>query len=239
MSSRCLIASQVAVVTVALVTLLVGCAAPGWKKGESYAPVVYADPPARTVPGGENISLWNDRSGNYFSDRRARKVNDIVTIVVSESAKASKAAGTQTSREGSADMGFDAFLGLEKKIAQLPLLSANDKGSLVKFDGTSTFDGSGVTTREETLTTTLSAIVKEVLSNGNLLVEARRDIAVNGEMQVMVVHGIIRPDDIDGTNSVSSARVANARIEYYGEGVVSERQNPGWLTRLVDTVWPF
>ncbi len=217
------------------VLVLAGCA-PAWKKGEEYRATLYPEPPpARKTPAGGS-SLWDDRAGVFFADRRARKVNDVITIVVDEAAKASKAAGTSLSRQSAADMGFTAFLGLEKTIPQHTNI---DPKQAIKTDGTSTFDGSGKTTREETLTTTVSAIVREILPGGNMVIEARRDVAVNGEKQVMILHGIVRPEDVDGANAVPSSRVANARIEYYGEGDVSDKQNPGWLARIIDRVWPF
>lgn len=212
-----------------------GCA-PAWKRGEEYKVSTYPEAPVRTA-SVSGSSLWDDRGGGFFADHRARKVNDVVTIVVDESAKASKAAGTALSRQSSADMGISAFLGLEKSVSSR---NGNvDPAALVKADGKTSFDGNGKTTREETLNTTVTAVVKEILSSGNMLIEARRDVGVNGEKQVMVLHGVIRPEDVDGTNSVPSSRVAQARIEYYGEGVISEKQNPGWMAKIIDHLWPF
>ncbi|GAB4233226.1 MAG: flagellar basal body L-ring protein FlgH [Deltaproteobacteria bacterium] len=212
-----------------------GCA-PAWKRGEEYKVSTYPDAPVRTA-SVSGASLWDDRSGAFFADHRARKVNDVVTIVVDESAKASKAAGTALSRQSSADLGISAFFGLEKSVAAR---NGNvDPAALVKADGKTAFDGTGKTTREETLTTTVTAVVKEILPSGNMLIEARRDVGVNQEKQVMVLHGVIRPEDVDGSNSVPSSRVAQARIEYYGEGVVSEKQNPGWMAKIIDHLWPF
>jgi len=212
-----------------------GCA-PAWKRGEEYKVSTYPEAPVR-LASLSGSSLWDDRTGAIFADHRARKVNDVVTIVVDESAKASKAAGTALSRDSSADLGISAFFGLEKSVAKR---NGNiDPAALVKADGSTAFDGTGKTTREETLTTTVTAMVKEILSSGNMLIEARRDVGVNGEKQVMVLHGVIRPEDVDATNAVLSSRVAQARIEYYGEGVISEKQNPGWMMRIIDKIWPF
>lgn len=224
-----------AMVLSAILLAVSGCA-PAWKRGEEYKVSNYPDAPPRTA-AVSGASLWDDRGGAFFADHRARKVNDVVTIVVDESAKASKAAGTALSRQSSADLGISAFFGLEKSVASK---NGNvDPAALVKADGKTAFDGSGKTTREETLTTTVTAVVKEILPSGNMLIEARRDVGVNGEKQVMLLHGVIRPEDVDGFNSVPSSRVAQARIEYYGEGVISEKQNPGWMAKIVDHLWPF
>lgn len=219
----------------AILLAVSGCA-PAWKRGEEYKVSTYPETPVRTA-SVSGTSLWDDRGGGFFADHRARKVNDVVTIVVDESAKASKAAGTALSRQSSADMGISAFFGLEKSVAGRN--SNVDPAALVKADGKTAFDGSGKTTREETLTTTVTAVVKEILSSGNMLIEARRDVGVNGEKQVMVLHGIIRPEDVDAFNSVLSSRVAQARIEYYGVGDISEKQKPGWMAKIIDRVWPF
>ena len=227
--------SAVAVMMWAILLAVSGCA-PAWKRGEEYKVSNYPETPVRTA-SVSGTSLWNDGGGVFFADHRARKVNDVVTIVVDESAKASKAAGTALSRQSSADMGISAFFGLEKSVASRN--SNIDPAALVKADGKTAFDGNGKTTREETLNTTVTAVVKEILPSGNMLIEARRDVGVNEEKQVMVLHGVIRPEDVDGSNSVPSSRVAQARIEYYGEGVVSEKQNPGWMTKIIDHIWPF
>ena len=224
------------VVTMSAILIAVSGCSPAWQRGEEYKVSTYPEAPVRTA-SISGSSLWDDRGGGYFADHRARKVNDVVTIVVDESSKASKAAGTALSRQSSADMGISAFLGLEKSVVARN--SNIDPSALVKADGKTAFDGSGKTTREETLNTTVTAVVKEILPSGNMLIEARRDVGVNREKQVMVLHGVIRPEDVDGSNSVPSSRVAQARIEYYGEGVISEKQNPGWMTKIIDHLWPF
>jgi flagellar L-ring protein precursor FlgH len=212
-----------------------GCA-PAWKRGGEYKPATYPEPPPRTASLA-GPSLWDDRKGVLFTDRRARNVNDVVTIVVDESAKASKEAKTSASRDSSADLGISAFFGVEKTVAaRKPNLSPS---GLIKADTATSFDGEGKTSREESLTTTVTAVVREILPNGNMVLEARRTVSVNGENQVMIMHGIIRPEDVDGLNSVLSSRVAQARIEYYGEGIISEKQNPGWMARILDHIWPF
>ncbi|MBI5418998.1 MAG: flagellar basal body L-ring protein FlgH, partial [Deltaproteobacteria bacterium] len=212
-----------------------GCA-PAWKRGEEYRVSTFPEPVPQAAPAA-GPSLWDDRGGVLFADRRARKVNDVVTIVVDETAKASKAANTSLSRDTKADLGISAFFGLEKSIASRnPNLTP---AGLVKADGKNSFDGAGKTSREESLTTTVTAVVREILPNGNMVLEAKRSVSVNGENQVMVLHGIIRPEDVDGGNSVASSRVAQARIEYYGVGVVSEKQNPGWMAKILDHLWPF
>ena len=74
---------------------------------------------------------------------------------------------------------------------------------------------------------------------GNLVIQGYREIRVNNETQFLIVSGIVRPQDISPDNSVKSTFIANARIEYSGTGVISEKQQPGWLARGLDILWPF
>ncbi|HEU0265643.1 MAG TPA: flagellar basal body L-ring protein FlgH, partial [Geobacterales bacterium] len=103
----------------------------------------------------------------------------------------------------------------------------------------STYDGSGKTTRNENLQASITARIMEVLPNGNLMIEGRRNVKVNNEDQEIVLEGTVRPRDVSANNVVNSIHIADARISYTGKGVVSDRQRPGWLMTLLEKVWPF
>ena len=79
----------------------------------------------------------------------------------------------------------------------------------------------------------------EVLPNGNMLIEGRRNIKVNNEDQEIILEGTIRPRDIGADNVINSIFIADARISYAGRGIISDRQSPGWLMNIVDKLWPF
>ena len=104
---------------------------------------------------------------------------------------------------------------------------------------TNSFDGSGETSRDESMTASITARVIDVLPNGTLVIQGSREIKVNNENQRITLSGLIRPVDISPDNTILSSYVANARIEYSGSGSVSDKQRPGWLTRFVDFIWPF
>ena len=108
------------------------------------------------------------------------------------------------------------------------------KGSL-----TNSFNGSGSTTRDESMTAAITARVIEVRPNGNLLIKGTREVKVNNETQFIILSGLIRPVDISPDNTVLSSYIGNAKIEYIGTGSLSDKQRPGWLARAVDFVWPF
>ena len=120
------------------------------------------------------------------------------------------------------------------------LLSAR-AGLLVGVDASakSKFGGKGATSRADTLTGTISTIVTEVLPNGDLRIEGKREVTVNSETQLMSISGIVRRVDVDTKNTVLSSAIADAKIEYSGLGVVDDVQRPGWLVRVLDWVYPF
>lgn len=188
-------------------------------------------------PNYSNGSIWQASSVSLMEDGKARRLGDIVTIIISEQASASKEAKTGTSRESSMSAGIPAFMGIQES----KILTSNftDLSNLINANASSSFDGSGSTSRKETLTATISAKVIAVLPNGNLQLEGRRNVKVNNEDQIVIVSGTVRQRDISADNTVSSAYLADARISYSGEGIISDRQKPGWLMNIVDKIWPF
>ncbi len=181
-------------------------------------------------------SIWQATSVSLTENAKARRKGDILTIVITEVASASKAAKTDTSRSTTVNAGIPNFMGLEKT----GILANNlDLSKLINASVDSKFGGSGSTSRQETLNATISAKVIDVLPNGNLLIEGRRNVKVNNEDQIIIIEGTVRPTDIDQTNSVNSIYVADAKINYSGKGIISDRQSPGWLMNIVDKLWPF
>jgi flagellar L-ring protein FlgH len=184
-----------------------------------------------TIWSGENAK------NSLFVDRKARRVNDIVTIVVSESAVGGNNASVDTGRDTSTSVGISSLLGLEQSI-----LARNARmGSAIEAGGTSSnsLKGTGKTTRDGSLTATMSARVMDIQDNGNFIVEGRRQVTINAEDQYLIITGIVRPEDITSDNTVLSQYIADAKIVYTGKGVVDDKMRPGWLTRIADWVWPF
>ena len=191
-------------------------------------------PPAADYSSG---SIWQASSSSITDDFKARRKGDIITIVISETASASKEATTDTSRGSSVNAGIPNFMGLEK----VGLLKNNigDLSKLINASVDSQYQGSGSTSRKENLNATITARVIDVIPNGNLLIEGRRNVKVNNEDQEIVLEGIVRPRDIAANNTVNSVFVADAKISYTGKGIISDRQSPGWLMNIVDKLWPF
>jgi flagellar L-ring protein precursor FlgH len=180
-------------------------------------------------------SLWHPGrpASMLFTDARALRVNDLVVIKVEEVADAKRSADTDLSRESSSSAQVTAFLGLLTKLKGLdPNLNV---GGTSKSD----FKGEGRTARTEYLTATVPAMVRKVLSNGNLFVEGHRVILVNNEEQHFYISGVVRPIDIDQENSVKSSMVADAEIEFVGRGVLTDNQHQGFFSRYLGWLWPF
>ena len=160
---------------------------------------------------------------SLFSDDKAVKIGDAITILVVESSSASNDAKTSTSREsnlslsangrsGSSSPGLDAAFGV----------------------GTgNTFKGEGATQTNGSIRAKLSARVDSVLPNGSISIKGTKTIVINGEEQDIHISGLVRTSDIAADNSVFSYNIAEARIEFKGNGIVSQAQGPGWITKLL------
>jgi flagellar L-ring protein FlgH len=228
--------------SVALVVLLAGCTAttsktsvqPGPQATPAISPVA-TPPPAPPPPRGFSAgSLWTERGVSYYEDVRARRVGDIVSITVSENAQATKAGSTKTGRtkDMSADFAFSGLSAADKVI-----LDSLKYGYQGKFD--TNFNGSGTATRKDTMTTTMTATIVEVLPNGNFVIRGSRWTKVNEELQQIILEGVIRPMDITRQNEIQSQKIADAKIFFVGKGPVSNQERPGWLIRVFDAFNPF
>lgn len=187
-----------------------------------------------------NAGLWKEISSRaLFQDLRAYRVGDLVTINIVETSKASKKADTKTARQSSIDMGITNALGWESKLQNLGAGSGFDNTAMFKASAKNSHDGSGSTTRDESMTAYLTARVVKVMPNGNLFIKGTRQVKVNHETQFITLSGVIRHEDISPDNTILSSYIADAKIDYTGSGPISDKQRAGWLTRALDTVWPF
>jgi flagellar L-ring protein precursor FlgH len=160
------------------------------------------------------------KPGNFqslTSDLRPRKVGDVITVLVYESASASSAADTNAGRSGS--VGLD--------------LHAGGKDVSGAINASNEMDGRGRTQREGRILAQLTVVVKAVTDSGDLLIAGEQVVEVNNERQQISVEGTVRPQDISDANVVRSTRVANARIRYAGEGDLADKQRPAWWQRFL------
>ncbi len=181
-------------------------------------------------------SVWQGQLASLYSDQRARNVGDILTVAITETSTASESATTATSRQSQTVGQLNNFFGVENHGIGPWKSTANLVNANTPYNN---FSGAGATTRTGSLSATITARVMEVLPNGNLAIEGKREIYVNNEKKEILLQGIVRPRDIAFDNSVQSTQVADAKVIYTGIGVVAEKQRPGWGQRLFDYVWPF
>jgi flagellar L-ring protein precursor FlgH len=170
-------------------------------------------------------SLWKSNARDYLRDRVARREGDLITIIISESSSSSFQAATNASKNDSTN--------IAKGLG--PLL-----GNLISNWGigaSSGVDGKGATTQAGRMTARMTAIVKQVLPNGTMIIEGTRAVTTNKETQVFTLSGVIRQDDVRADNTILSEFIADAQIKADSKGMISERQRKGILTRLLD--WLF
>lgn len=187
---------------------------------------------ARRTPPAPAAGPSIDWISNLGLDRRARHVNDLVTIRVIESVEGAGTADSALDKNSSANAGVSSLFGVTKKLP-----SAIDPGSLVGTSADSTFKGSGATTRSGTLSATITARVLEVLPNGDLVLEGAREIDINGDRQMLVLTGVARPRDVSDENVVLSPAIGQLRIRYFGRGLMKDNLKPGWLIRILNKVF--
>jgi flagellar L-ring protein precursor FlgH len=185
-------------------------------------------PPVRTPVSYR--SLWDDGT-DLYRDPRARRVGDVVTVVISIQDKAKLDNKTDRSRDSQIKFGLD-FL------ANISGWSDTGQANANLNSQTST-KGAGQIDRQEDIKLSVAAIVTDVLPNGNILISGSQEVRVNNEMRVLNVGGIVRPRDISRGNTVSYEKIAEARISYGGRGRLMEMQQPGWGHQVYDAVAPF
>jgi flagellar L-ring protein precursor FlgH len=156
---------------------------------------------------------------SLFADRKAHSVGDMLTVVVTEVASASATARTRADKE-------------ERVFGEIN--QPNEAPWNIDLGFGNEFDGGGQIQRSGKLLAKLAVIVEDVDQHGNLSIVGEQQIRVNNEQQRIALSGVVRPEDIGPDNTIASWRIANARIDFKGEGVLARKQSPGLLTKLFD-----
>jgi len=186
--------------------------------------------PERPLPQA-NGSIFQSRQGfqPLFEDRRPRMIGDILTVVLNEQVSASKNAAANASRNGSASL---TPVTVPDKISGLADWAT-------ELEGENVFAGSGGAKANNSFNGTITVSVLEVMANGNLRVRGEKQIAINQGTEFIRFSGVVNPRAITVQNTVPSTQVADARIEYVGDGYINEAQTMGWLQRFFLNVSPF
>ena len=172
---------------------------------------------------------------SLFDDRRARRVGDLITIVLNENTTADKQAETTTSKENDIDIASPTLFGYT-----LPRSESSEFTLQQQLQSSQDFSGSGSSSQSNSLAGTITVTVAEVLPNGYLLVRGQKWLTLNQGAEYVQLSGIVRPEDVSGDNTVLSTQVADARIIYKGRGAVASANRAGWLSRFfLSPIWPF
>ncbi|KZN39525.1 hypothetical protein N480_01430 [Pseudoalteromonas luteoviolacea S2607] len=178
-------------------------------------------------------SLFNSYSNDLYSDKKAVRVGDIITVVLRESTQASKAANSKLDKDS--EVKVDPFLGL----GNVPVRIGGDAIQM-SAGGDSSFQGDAQANQSNSLFGNISVNVMRVLPNGNLVIRGEKWLTLNTGEEFIRLEGLVRPQDVSYENEVESNRIANARIQYSGKGQTQEVQSAGWLTKFfMSTLMPF
>jgi flagellar L-ring protein precursor FlgH len=181
-------------------------------------------------------SLWRSGARSFFNDQRASRVGDLVTVRVAITDSAQIANQTSRSRTANEELGGSGMIGTQLS-SILPEGAA--PSAIADFDTNSSSGGQGSVNRSESLTTTVAAVVTQILPNGNMVIEGRQEVRVNFEVRELIVAGVVRPEDIDAANTIDSSKIAEARIAYGGRGQITDVQQPRYGQQLFDILMPF
>lgn len=164
---------------------------------------------------------------SLYTDHRAMKMDDILTVLIVENAKAGSQSTTNTKKRNA--FGVDNVKG-SGMLRFIPSFGASGETSVG-------YDGKGETSREGTLVAKISARVVKVLDNGNLVINGNKVVEINEEKEIIKISGVVRPQDIESDNTIYSHNISEAQITYSGKGVADTGRRPGFFARLFN--WLF
>jgi flagellar L-ring protein precursor FlgH len=186
-------------------------------------------PVAAEAPPPADGSIYHDaRNMELFSDPRAHRAGDILTVVLVENTQAVKKSNTTTSKTDKDTVGAPTLLG--KTFNKAAIGTSADRS----------FAGAGTSSQSNQLTGNITVTVAQRLGNGNLVVRGQKWLTINQGQELIRIAGIVRPQDISQDNTVPSTRVADAKITYTGRGTLADANTQGWLSRFFNSKWmPF
>lgn len=222
------------VISLLVVGFLTGCShVPDRLSKFEYEPAYPTNIPKADTP--RNGSLYQSGSMDLFNDIKARRIGDIITVKLQEKMDAKKKAASNAKKTNADSYGGPSLLGGTVGLAAggVNLLGAT------KFDSSNSFKGQGDASQSNSLTGDISVTVVEVIPNGNLVVRGEKWVTINQGEEVIRFGGIVRPADIAPDNSITSGKVADARIIYSGDGLVDDATKKGWLSQFFGSIMPW
>ncbi|WP_447439054.1 flagellar basal body L-ring protein FlgH [Pseudomonas aeruginosa] len=220
-----------------IATALGGCVNPPPKPNDPYyAPVL----PRTPLPAAQNNGAIYQAGfeQNLYDDRKAFRVGDIITITLNEKTQASKKANSDIQKDSKTKMGLTSLFG--SGMTTNNPIGGGDLSLSAEYGGSRDAKGDSQAGQSNSLTGSITVTVAEVLPNGILSVRGEKWMTLNTGNELVRIAGLVRADDIATDNTVSSTRVADARITYSGTGAFADASQPGWLDRFFLTpLWPF
>jgi flagellar L-ring protein precursor FlgH len=216
---------------IVFITLVLSACATTKRGDIDYAPVA---PAAQTGPTQYSDSIFQSGSAWYLlEDIKPRRVGDMLTVTLQEKTDAKKLADTETKKATDNEIAAATILGAPITASDRELLATKLKS---QYD----FKGEADTQQSNSLTGSVTVTVVEVQANGNLVVQGEKWVTINQGDEYIRLRGIVRPSDINPDNTISSERVANAQIQYSGEGSIANANEQGWLAKFFNSPWmPF
>ena len=227
----------VSVLALSGITALAGCVAPTPRPNDPYyAPVLPRTPLPAAANNGSIYQAGFEQ--NLYSDRKAFRVGDIITITLNERTQASKNAKSQIDKNSKAELGLTSLFG--SSVTTNNPFGDGDLSLSAGYSGDRSTKGDSKAAQGNTLTGSITVTVADVLPNGIIAVRGEKWLTLNTGDELVRIAGMIRADDIATDNTVPSTRVADARITYSGTGSFADASQPGWLDRFfISPLWPF
>ncbi|WP_159818320.1 flagellar basal body L-ring protein FlgH [Colwellia sp. 20A7] len=225
--------SSVNLVAIILMALLSGCSntielSKALPNDPDFAPILPEEEEASIIPTGSLFKA--NYVNNIYSDSKAHRTGDIISVILSESTQANKNAKTELKKENSSEL--DTVMGLSGNPLTL-------NGNTLEFglNQNSNFKGDSKADQGNSLSGDISVHVLKVLPNGNLMIRGEKWLTLNNGDEYIRLTGVIRPKDINSNNTILSTKVANARIQYAGTGSFADANEQGWLTKFFNSSW--
>jgi len=219
------------------VPCLAGCVAPPPKPNDPYyAPVLPRTPLPSASNNGSIYQAGFEQ--NLYSDRKAFRVGDIITITLNERTNASKGANSALTKTSSNSIGLTSLFGAVPNTNNP--LGDGDLTLNAGYSGNRATKGDSKAAQSNSLTGSITVTVADVLPNGIIAVRGEKWMTLNTGDELVRIAGLVRADDIATDNTVSSTRVADARITYSGTGSFADANQPGWFDRFfLSPLFPF
>ncbi|UVM48959.1 MULTISPECIES: flagellar basal body L-ring protein FlgH [unclassified Pseudomonas] len=227
----------VSVLALSGVAALAGCVGPTPKPNDPYyAPVLPRTPLPAAANNGSIYQAGFEQ--NLYSDRKAFRVGDIITITLNERTQASKNANSQVDKTSKASIGLSSLFGTVPSVNNP--LDTGDLSLNAGYSGDRATKGDSKAGQGNSLTGSITVTVADVLPNGIIAVRGEKWLTLNTGDELVRIAGLVRADDIATDNTVSSTRVADARITYSGTGAFADASQPGWFDRFfLSPLFPF